>query len=281
MNTKINTLSSCGGCHYSRRAFLAGCVILLALVSCGSIKLKKTEPAYSLNISGKNYVLVWNDEFDGTSVDETKWNYRAEGTVRRLATVRRNNVSLDGKGHLLIVTDKDASGNYFIGQLGTDGIFDTTYGYFECRAMMNKSLGPHVAFWLQSPTFGQEIGNPAVSGTEIDIFEYHRKEPDIVHHNLHWDGYGEHPKSTGKKVPIAGIGDGFHTFGLEWTEDEYVFFVNGVETWRTSTAVSKRSQYIILSAELTGWGGKPEKGNFPDTVVFDYVRVYKNQTIIK
>jgi hypothetical protein len=63
-------------------------------------------------------------------------------------------------------------------------------------------------------------------------------------------------------------------YALAWS-DEYVFYVNGIETWRTSTAVSQRSQYIILSTELTGWGGDPATGMFPDTVKFDYVRVYK------
>ena len=223
-----------------------------------------------------NYVLVWNDEFDGASLDLTKWNYRAEGSVRHYATVSRHTIYLNGSGQLVILTDKDSDGNYFIGQVGTQGLFDPTYGYFECRAMMNKSLGPHVAFWLQSPTYGN-VGDPAVQGTEIDIFEYHRKAPGVVFHNLHWDGYGEHHKSSGVNVPIAGIGSGFHTFGLEWTENEYVFYVNGKETWRTSTAVSRRSQYLILSTELTGWGGAPAEGNFPDPVIFDYVRVYQRK----
>lgn len=227
-------------------------------------------PAHILN----GYKLVWSDEFDGMYVNTAKWNYRAEGTVRNYGTVSRNTISLDGKGNAIIQVTKDNNGKYYIGQLGTQGLYETTYGYFECRAEMNKSLGPHVAFWLQSPTLGKTL-NPATDGAEIDIFEYHRKEPGLIHHNIHWDGYGENHKQTGKKVPNFPIGTGFHTFGLEWTKDEYIFYVNGIETWRTSTAVSQRSQYIILSTELTGWGGDPATGSFPDAVKFDYVRVYK------
>jgi beta-glucanase (GH16 family) len=99
-----------------------------------------------------------------------------------------------------------------------------------------------------------------------------------VYHNLHWNGYGKHHKSEGIKVKIEGVDKGFHTFGLEWNADEYVFYVDGKETWRTTEAVSHRPEYMILSAELTGWGGDFSKSNFPDKVIFDYVRVYKEKT---
>jgi beta-glucanase (GH16 family) len=254
-------------------------VIIFALITL-SCSGADNEPEGDMNTNGtpghilKNYTLVWQDEFEGTAINTAKWNFRGEGTVRQHATVSRNTISLDGKGNAVIQVTKDANGNYYVGQLGTQGIFETTYGYFECRAEMNKGLGPHVAFWLQSPTLGK-TGNPANDGTEIDIFEYHRKEPGTVHHNLHWDGYGENHKQTGKKIPYPAVDEGFHTFGVEWTSDAYIFYVNGKETWRTSTAVSRRSQYMILSTELTGWGGEPSKGTFPDSVRFDYVRVYK------
>jgi len=221
-----------------------------------------------------NVQMVWNDEFDGTIVNLAKWNFRGEGTVRNYGTVSRQTVSLDGKGHVSIKVTKDGNGKYYIGELGTQGIFETTYGYFECRAQMNKQIGPHVAFWLQSPDMGKTL-DPVVDGTEIDIFEYHRKTPDILYHNLHWNGYGVNHQHIGAQIPWSGADSGFHTFGLEWTKDEYIFYVDGKETWRTSTAVSQHNEYMILSTELTGWGGDPAMGNFPDEVVYDYVRVYK------
>jgi len=220
------------------------------------------------------YQMVWNDEFDGTSVNMAKWNFRAEGTVRNYGTVSRQTISLDGSGHLAIKVTKDSNGKYYIGELGTAGIYEPTYGYFECRAKMNKQLGPHVAFWLQSSDMGKTL-NPTVDGTEIDIFEYHMKTPAIVYHNLHWNGYGTNHQTIGKQVPYPDIQSGYHQFGLEWTKDEYIFYIDGKETWRTATAVSQRGEYLILSTELTGWGGDPALGNFPDEVIFDYVRVYQ------
>ncbi|TKC07096.1 glycoside hydrolase family 16 protein [Pedobacter frigoris] len=259
-------------------------IVFITSIACKKSKAVKQEPIeekpavtdYRPAHIIKDYNLFWQDEFNGSTLDLTKWKYRAEGSVRQHATVSRNTISLDGKGNLLIKVTKDESGKYYVGQTTTDGLFSTRYGYFECRAKMNSSIGPHVAFWLQSNTMGTTTNDPANNGVEIDIFEYHRKTPDKINHNLHWDGYGTAHKTKETVVAAKNIDDGqFHTFALEWTETQYVFYVDGIETWRTTEAISKIPEYIILSTELTGYGGTPSLGTYPDQITFDYVRVYK------
>ncbi|MCU4174243.1 glycoside hydrolase family 16 protein [Carboxylicivirga sp. N1Y90] len=245
-------------------------LILLFFISCIHATQGQT-PNHIL----ENYRLHWNDEFEGVSIDTLKWKYRDTGKLRKKGVVFEENCFVDGKGHLIIgVTKVDST--YRIGQIGSQNTFQTKYGYFECRAKMNQQLGPHIAFWLQSPTIHQEHDNPGDFGTEIDVFEYHIAEGlDYVYHNLHWNGYKKKHKSTGTRVLVDDVHNGFHTFALEWTEQEYIFYVDGIETWRTKEAVSHIAEYMILSAELTGWGGDCEKADFPDQVIFDYVRVYK------
>lgn len=260
------------------------CLGIMTLASC-----KKTETPYgnlpftdSLEIFSTpdyvlgNYDLVWHDEFNGNNLDLQKWNYRAEGTIRGFGKVSRDNIELNGKGQLLIKITKNADGTYNIGQIGTQGLFEATYGYFECRAKMNRSVGPHVAFWLQSPGYGG-ITNPATDGAEIDIFEYHRRKADSVFNTVHWNGYEDAHEADVKASKHPALKEGYHTFALEWNSSRYVFYVDGVETWRTTSGLSKRNQYIILSAELNGWGGEPAEGSFPDAVEFDYVRVFKKK----
>ncbi|MFV0606636.1 MAG: family 16 glycosylhydrolase [Niabella sp.] len=224
-----------------------------------------------------NYNLVWQDEFDGATLNLSKWNYRADGQQRTIGWNNRSNVSLNNKGQLEIKVTKDvSSGKYYTGMISTDGIFMPKYGYFECRAKMPGTIGPHSAFWLQSNSVGKTL-NPEVDGTEIDIFEYHRKAPTTVHLNLHWNGYGVNHQNEGRQINHPSIGSGYHVFGLEWTDTEYVFYVDGVEKWRTGTALSKRAEYIILSTEVTGFGGDPALGTYPDITSFDYVRVYQKK----
>ena len=169
---------------------------------------------------------------------------------------------------------------YHIAQIATHDTFLQKYGYFECRARVNHELGAHTAFWLQSPALSKGLDDPAQFGTEIDIFEYHINQGrSWVYHNLHWNGYGAEHKQAGTKVEIAGIDEGFHTFGLLWTADAYVFYVDGQETWRTSEAVSQIPEYIILSVELSGWGGDVTQATLPDEILFDYVRVYASSLV--
>jgi len=126
------------------------------------------------------------------------------------------------------------------------------------------------------------VGNEGRDGTEIDIMEKAWSAEDRINHALHWDGYGEYHKSEGKEVVIPGLSQGFHTFGLLWQPEEYVFYVDGEETWRTSAGgVSQVPAYIKLTDEVGKWAGEIQNAELPDYFYVDYVRVYdladKNQ----
>jgi beta-glucanase (GH16 family) len=223
----------------------------------------------------KTYQVVWEDNFDGTTLNTSKWKYRNEGKpAGKYATVSRNNIELDGKGNMLIKITKDSEGKYYTGALFTRKIFETTYGYFECRAAMHKQLGPEVFFRLLSDSYGKTL-DPAKDGAIISIFQYYRKAPDKIQHAVYWNGFGADRQKVNKQIQLKGIDTGFHTFGLEWTQEEYIFYVDGKETWRTSEAVSQCNEYLNLAADLAGFGGDPAEGNFPDAITFDYVKVYK------
>jgi beta-glucanase (GH16 family) len=221
----------------------------------------------------KDYRPVWADEFDGERLDMTKWGYRGLGKRKKGVNVKEA-VRLDGQGHLVITTRRVGDA-YHTGMIGTQGKFETAFGYFECRVKFQDQPGHWSAFWLQSPTYGKVIGDPKACGTEIDIYEYLVRYPDVHHINLHWDGYGSHHKSHGRKHKDASLPDGWHVIGLEWTPDAYAFFLDGKEVWRTDKAVSHVRQYIILSMEVADWGGDIRKAKLPDSCTFDYVRVYR------
>ena len=215
--------------------------------------------------------LIWGDEFDGVALDSTKWEYRALGPRRDGVNVREA-ISLDGDGHLLMTTSR-VGDEFHTGMIGTEDTFMHKFGYWEARMRFQKQRGHWSAFWLQSPTMAQ-VGDPAINGTEIDIIEWMVNRRLLVIQNLHWNGYGDDHEHVGRKVPFAGLSEGFHTVALDWTADNYTFYVDGVETWKTSTAVSHRDQYAILSLEVGDWAGDINLAQLPDTLIVDYVRVY-------
>lgn len=240
-----------------------------------------------------DYVLVWHDEFDGpagTPPSSEKWAPRHLGPRRDGINVEEA-ARLDGQGHLLITTTRHAPSTtqpaatqpakpeYHTGMISTAGKFEVTFGYFECRCQMQTQPGHWSAFWLQSPTMGKPVGDPASAGVEIDVIEYLAtpKYRDRALHTIHWDGYGKEHKSEHMNKPLPGLAEGFHTFGLEWTPEEYIFYVDGQETDRMREAVSHRSEYLILSLEIGKWADNIADAKLPDSMAIDYVRVWQRK----
>ncbi len=222
----------------------------------------------------EGYELFWHDEFEGNRLDTTKWAVRAVG-LRAAGYVTPEAVKVKD-GHLIIRTFVE-NDTIKTGAVGTQGKFETTYGYFECRAQLQKSTGNWSAFWIQSPYIARGE-DPGKYGVEIDIFEYFRGQGgDFVSHNLHW-AYGPHQKSTGAFLSkVKGVGDGFHTFAVEWTPEKYAFFVDGLRYYEIKKAISHIDEYIILSMELPKTRGFLREAKLPDEYVVDYVRVYKKE----
>jgi beta-glucanase (GH16 family) len=222
--------------------------------------------------------------------------------------------TLDGKGNLVLsLLEKD--GHYYCSQLQTgenymdrpgekfeengfawpidkfsEPKFLHKYGYYEIRCKLQTQEGWWSAFWLQSPTIGC-CPDPEVAGVEVDIMESFRRD-NTVSHNNHWSGYGPDHKCAGSgDIKLEDTPDGYHTFGLEWTPDEYIYYVDGKETWRCSEAVSQTEQFILVTTECMGYRwfdaltGEPKDNSnvpadllkqavLPDAFIVDYVRVF-------
>jgi beta-glucanase (GH16 family) len=220
---------------------------------------------------GQSWKLVFNDEFDGTTLDESKWETPPDA-VRRDGWWMREAVSLDGQGHLVMTTLKDGE-RYVDGCVRTRGKFEHAFGYYVARVQLQRQPGHWSAFWLYNSCVGK-VGDEGRDGTEIDIYEKPWRD-DRVQQTLHWDGYGKDHKSEGKVVTVPGVMDGYHTFALWWKPDEYVFYVDGNETWRTSAGgVCQVPLYIKLSDEIGKWAGDIADAKLPDAFLVDYVRVY-------
>jgi beta-glucanase (GH16 family) len=247
---------------------------------------------------------TWSDEFDGDSLDLTRWSYRATGS-RHDGTLTPDAVSV-GKGMLTIKTYTEA-GRHYSGMIstqkhGTDG-FEQMYGYFEARVKFNSAQGQWSAFWLQSPTIGSPLRDPSTAGVEMDIAEHRARcvtafppaspatcnaDSDISNRSqraLIWDGYGADSQASVRlSDPVAGLGnDSWHTWALRWTPTDVTFYYDDTAIWSTTGPISRRSQYIILSSEVGRFfaGAIPAAGygsrqTSTTNMQVDYVRVWAN-----
>jgi len=222
------------------------------------------------------YKLFWEDQFDGDRLDPEKWAVRGVGP-RAAGFVSAEAVKVkDGYLELLAFEKNDS---IKIGAIGTQGRFMTTYGYFECRAQLQKSQGNWAAFWIQSTEIAKGE-DPAKYGVEIDIMEHFKKMgKDIVSHNIHW-AYGPNQQTVGAlESKREGVSEGFHTFAVEWTPEKYAFFVDGFKYYELTQAISHIDEYLILSMELPGNLEGIKNAVFPDVFIVDYVKVYKKKQL--
>jgi beta-glucanase (GH16 family) len=249
-----------------------GIVVLLGLLAATAFGQQPTgEDRLPQSPEGKAWKLAWHDEFNGSTLDESKWETPPDGK-RRDAWWMREAVSLDGKGHLVMRTFKEGD-RYIDGCVRTRGKFEHAFGYYVARVKLQKQPGHWSAFWLYNTCVGK-IGDQGRDGSEIDIMEKPWLD-DRINHAIHWDGYGKDHRSSGKVSRVPNVMEGFHTFSLLWTPSEYVFYVDGKETWRTKAGgVCQVPLYIKLSDEVGDWAGDIKKVKLPDEFLVDYVRVY-------
>lgn len=216
--------------------------------------------------------LIWGDEFETAQLDSTKWEVVEQ--KRRDAFWTAKAVKLDGKGHLVILVFREGE-RFYDACVRSRNRFERAFGYFEARVRFQRQPGHWTAFWMFHPSVTR-VGDAGKDGTEIDIMEKPWID-DRVQHTLHWDGYGESHRSSGRVVEVPGVMDGFHRFGLLWRPDKYVFFVDGRPTWETDAGgVCQVPLYIKLSDEIefNGWAGNIMFSKLPDEFIVDYVRVY-------
>lgn len=227
----------------------------------------------------EDFKLVWSDEFDGTSWTNN-WTCREVGK-RKDGFNTPKNARLDGQGHLVIDITQETNGVH-AAMISTDQRRAWKYGYFECRATLALEEGFWSAFWLMSnkvslPGRGLGIVDDTINnGTEIDVMEYLKKQGDVVHMNLHWNGYTETHKSSPFDVYVPDLRkEEWHVFAVDWRADGYTFYVDGRRAWETKDAPSQTEEYVILSVEIGKWAGDIANAKLPQQVKFDWVRVWQ------
>jgi len=90
-------------------------------------------------------------------------------------------------------------------------------------------------------------------------------------------------------LPAVNIYDGnFHTFALDWSPREYIFYVDGIEFWRVdggakfnNSGINKNPNYIKLTVESAEWAGIIPADFTEAEMLVDYVRVYNQPQIGK
>jgi len=239
----------------------------------------------SLNLfsqSKKGYSLVWEDNFNGSSLDTTAWNQEVAkpGWVNNELQryTKSENIELD-KGKLIIIAKKE-NNEYTSGRVNTQGKRLFTYGLVEIKAKIPQGTGTWPALWMLGQNI-DEVGWPACG--ELDIMEHVGKHPNFIHSSIHNNsGYGSTPY-TGI-LQIKDPFSKFHIYGMEWTKDFIDFFIDSKLVYHYQPEVKNMDNwpfdqpyFLIFNVAIGGtWGGPVVDDKiFPTAMTIDWVKVYQ------
>jgi beta-glucanase (GH16 family) len=226
--------------------------------------------------------LVWQDEFDGDAIDDTRWTAerwpaRKVNDEDQAYTARAENLRVED-GQLVIEARREAFGEaqYTSGRLHSAGKGDFLYGRFEVRARLPRGKGTWPAIWmLPSDPFryattcnagewqGRADCDAWPNSGEIDIMEHVGYQPGHVHATVHNQAYywvtWEQRKG---RVVLGDAADAFHVYALEWSpgridafvdDTRYFTYVNEGEGWRSWPY--DQPFHLILNLAVGGvWG---------------------------
>src|SRR5262245_32625712 len=175
---------------------------------------------------------LFADEFDGPSLDRSKWNVIVTGRTvnnEQQAYIDSTDVLSVGDGMLTIrpqmrrgfTTPEGRTFDFVSGRIDTRDKFDFAYGTVAARMKLESGAGLWPAFWA--------LGNGRWPDTgEIDVME-NVGDSSWTSVALHGPGYfGDTPLV--RRAPVDATG--WHVYSVDWTADLLVFRIDGREIYR-------------------------------------------------
>lgn len=263
-----------------------------------SCTIKVGRPETDYDSESITYDLIFSDEFNGDTLDESIWNYEigngASGwgnNELQYYTKDPKNVSIsDGTLKITAINESIYGYNYSSARLTTKNKKSFTYGKFEASIKVDSARGDWSAFWLLS-----ETGSWPNEG-EIDIMEHVGNDAGKFHANTHTERFhGGNLNGLGGSLNVSNFDTEFVIYGVEWLPDKMNFYINDeiYYTYKPSNLNSDGSVtrdvwpfdhnfFIILNVAVGGnWGGAGgvTSEDFPSGMEIDYVRVYQSPQI--
>ncbi|MCR9137471.1 MAG: glycoside hydrolase family 16 protein [Alphaproteobacteria bacterium] len=244
--------------------------------------------------SDGGWTPVFVEEFNGTSLDLTKWTTCYWWNNNGCTNSSNNNLQWYLPGNVTVsdgLLRLRARPEPVVGHEGrifpyTSGMVTTgrdyselprpsrvrfLYGHFEIRAKVPSGQGLWPALWL--------LPDDRESRPEIDILEVLGDTPDKLRMHLHVIDPAGEERSDGDTVTVQDLSKNWHVYGLRWEPGAIIWYLDGVEKWRFDDAlvVPSEPMYLLMNLAVGGdWPGPPDSSTrFPADFLIDSVRVWR------
>jgi beta-glucanase (GH16 family) len=192
-----------------------------------------------------------DDEFNGTSLDLTKWapiltstSSYTTGPGGSYVCYENNANTISESGgylNLSVLSNSKASSckemagsfstKYEGGMITSKGLFSQEYGYFEVRAAMPSLATPGLQETLWLYPSNETLYGPWPDSGEIDYAEFYSKYPNNDVPVDHFPGSNRDPNATDDNCVLPGVTTTgqFNTYALMWTPTTITTYFNGVQ----------------------------------------------------
>ncbi len=241
---------------------------------------------FSIDLCANDRILVWADEFVGTTIDQSVWSFEVGPTYETLHffTDRSENARVeDGVLKIIALEEAYQGFDYTAAHLSTKGKLSWRHGRVEARIKLPQTTGFVPGFWMLPEN---DIYGWWPWGGEIDIMEHPTNQDKIFGtcHTYQYSYYTGSGSPSGGSIQVTDSESAFHVYAIDWTPERIDFYVDdqkyfthtntnvGFETWPFDQPF-----YLILAQGVGGgWVGNPDETTvFPAVMEVDYVRVYQ------
>ena len=262
---------------------------LKSLMSAGVPPATEPVPPYSRSLADrtprgyvnpdnkKEWKMVWQDEFDYQTREQLLKVWQSSNGPTSHTGCSRWEENLEvGDGTVRLVNRKENRGGQEWTSADVGTYRDFKYGYFECRYKYAAAAGINNSFWIwtRDPRWKPEEGRPF----EIDINEGHY--PSEYTNNVHeWMGTMTLMKlisadGGATTYPDIDFSQEYHLFGVDWEEDEIIFYLDRKETRRVKNEFCHSAAPVRLSAAVLRSAKNHADAADGTFMEVDYVRVY-------
>lgn len=237
---------------------------------------------YETPLIHPGYTLVWQDEFDGTSLNTSDWNYETgshgwgNNELQNYQSGTNNATVSNGK---LVIEAREENGGYTSARMTTQNKKSFRYGRVDIRAKLPYGQGIWPALWM----LGDNINTVSwPSCGEIDIMEMIGHQPSTTHGTIHWEQNGHASYGGSTSISSGMLADEFHVYTIIWDANQIKWLLDDIEFHNadispTALSAFDNTFFFIMNVAVGGnWPGYPDATTtFPQRMIVDYVRVFQ------